>query len=141
MMIVTIYSLFCDDIRLLAFTLKDDPTFTVLTSIALCLFTIEISLGAIGSDGYAYSFFFWLDIVSTVSLITDIQPIMDHIVGNSQQAIKNEDEERETGELARASRGARMGTKAGRIVRVVRLIRLIRVIKLFKGAHQLKSNV
>lgn len=72
MMIVTIYSLFCDDIRLLAFSLKDDHTFMILTSIALCLFTIEITLGAIGTQGYANSFFFWLDIVSTVSLITDI---------------------------------------------------------------------
>jgi len=72
MMIVTIYSLFCDDVRLLFFEKPADETFMVLTSIAMVLFIIELIMGAIGIDGYLNSFYFWLDLISTVSLITDI---------------------------------------------------------------------
>lgn len=54
----------------------------MMTSIALLLFTIEIIVQSIGKDGYANTFFFWLDLVSTVSLITDIEPIWNRILGD-----------------------------------------------------------
>ncbi len=71
------------------------------------------------------SFFFWLDILSTISLIFDIGWISDGLfeagdAGNASQ-------------IARAGRASRIGTRAGRIVRIVRLIRLV---KLYKHAQQ-----
>ena len=139
MMIVTFYSLFCDDIRLMYFTKAHDYDWMYATSVAMGLFAIEIILASIGQPGYFASFFFWLDLLSTVSLITDIQPLWDIIMGHP--SVKDENEERDTGELARASRGARMGSKAGRIVRVVRLIRLVRVIKLANGGDKFKKTI
>jgi len=52
-----------------------------LTSVSLVLFLIELLLSSIGKDGYFNSFFFWLDLISTVSLITDIPVIMDWLTG------------------------------------------------------------
>jgi hypothetical protein len=71
------------------------------------------------------SFFFWLDILSTLSLIFDIGWISDGLfeAGDAGNASK----------IARAGRASRIGTRAGRIVRIVRLIRLV---KLYKHAQQ-----
>ena len=72
-------------------------------------------------------FFFWLDLLSTVSLIFDIGWISDGIFGTSAENAQN------AAQLARASRASKVGSRAGRIVRLVRLIRLV---KLYKSAHQ-----
>jgi hypothetical protein len=75
MTLVTIYALLGDDLKLLTTTKAADGAFTAMTSIALFLFMLELILASIGKEGYANSFFFWLDLVSTLSLITDIDPI------------------------------------------------------------------
>jgi hypothetical protein len=69
---VTIYALFFDDIRILGFGLEADNAFYSLTIIALVLFSVEICLASYSKDDYFNSFFFWLDIVATISLIQDI---------------------------------------------------------------------
>jgi hypothetical protein len=48
MMIVTFYSLFCDDIRLMYFTKAHDYDWMYATSVAMGLFAIEIILASIG---------------------------------------------------------------------------------------------
>jgi hypothetical protein len=150
MTLVTIYALLGDDLKLLTTTKEADIYFTWCTSIALVLFMIELILASIGKEGYLNSFFYWLDLVSTLSLVTDIPPIWNQIIGdtdtndvgtelNSKDTKKNNsnNESADAASLARASRGARIGTKAGRIARVVRLIRLIRIVKLYKsGVNQ-----
>jgi hypothetical protein len=50
----------------------------------MCLFffTIEIIMASYGNPKiYWLSFFFWLDVVSTLSIIPDIGWIMDEITG------------------------------------------------------------
>lgn len=47
---------------------------------AMVLFAIEIILNSIVIDDYKYSFFFWLDIIATLSLIPDIDWIADPIL-------------------------------------------------------------
>lgn len=141
MFVVTVYALLGDDLRLALAPKAYDDLFTLLTTISLILFVIELILASIGYDDYLFSFFFWLDLVSSLSLVTDIEPIMSWLFGSSYDDGTNNDEEESAGDagsasLARASRGARIGTKAGRISRVVRLIRLIRIIKLFKVANK-----
>lgn len=72
MFLVTIYALFGDDIRLLAFPRDADGTFTILNIIALALFLLELLIASVGKPDYFNSFFFWLDLISTLSIITDI---------------------------------------------------------------------
>jgi len=84
MMIVTLYSLFCDDIRLLFFENDADNNFMIITSVAMALFFIEIILASMGTNGYLNSFYFWLDLIATLSLIMDIEPLWDLIIGNSK---------------------------------------------------------
>ena len=124
MAVVTIYTLFFDDIRILALPKKWDDFFYLLTAISLLLFTVEIIIACYAKKGYFNSFFFWLDVLSTVSMIFDIGWIMDNITfiygGGADSATS----------IAKTSRAARVT----RIVRLVRLIRLVRIVKLYKQA-------
>ena len=82
MTMVTLYALLADDLRLICTSMETDSYFTIMTSVALVLFLMELSLASIGQQGYAGSFFFWLDAISTLSLITDIEPIWSWILGD-----------------------------------------------------------
>jgi len=87
--LVTLYALFGDDIKIAFFSKSADETFNVITFIVLVLFVIEISINAWVQEGYLNSFYFWLDVVSTLSLITDIQWIWNLIVGQDDDYSAN----------------------------------------------------
>lgn len=126
---LTIYALFGDDIRLSATTKSADSIFYSLTIGCFVLFSIEIILASISIEDYWLGFFFWLDIVSTISLIPDVGWIWDSVVGTSD-SIGNS--ATQATQIARAGRASRAGTRAGRIIRIIRVIRLIRIVKLYK---------
>lgn len=137
---ITVYCLFGDDIRQIAFNADADPVFYILTIISFFMFSFEIVLSCLVKDDYWFGFYFWLDLISTISLIADVGWIMDAIVGvgsstgngsNVQQATK----------MARAGRGARIGTKAARLARIIRLIRLLRIVKLYKSANVAMAQI
>jgi hypothetical protein len=132
MTVLTVYALFGDDIRLCVTWKSADDSFFVLTSISLLFFSIELVLLSISRTDYFLGFFFWLDLISTISLITDIGWIWDEITGTTDS---NAQDAQQASKLARGSRGAKIGSRAGRIARVIRLIRLIRVVKLYKNAN------
>lgn len=132
MTLMTIYALFGDDLRLLAASKEHDNGFYALACICLVLFSLEIALASIAKKNYFIGFYFWLDIISTLSLIPDIGWIWDPIIGNEDVNAQNAGQ---VSSIVSASRGARVGTKAGRVVRIIRLIRLIRIVKLYKHAQ------
>lgn len=76
---LTIYALFGDDIRVMAFNQGADQVFDVLTIISLIAFSIEITLAFIAREPYRWSFFFWLDLISTVTLVLDITTVSQAI--------------------------------------------------------------
>lgn len=132
MTIVTIYALFADDFRLLFFEKPMDEIFYMITFVSLLFFLLELFLASLATPDYFLGFYFWLDLVATLSLFTDIAWIWDPIIGTSQKV--NKEDAEQAGSVARAGRSARIGTRASRIARVIRLIRLIRVVKLYKNA-------
>ena len=126
MTVITVYSLFFDDIRQLTIhPSKDDICFGVTTA-CMGFFLVEIVLAAIAIEDYFLSFFFWLDIISTLSMVPDIGWMWNFITGqdSSSGGVNN------AGQLAKTSRASRVT----RVIRVIRLIRLIRIVKLYKQA-------
>ena len=124
MAVVTIYTLFFDDLRVIFLPKSADDFFFGITSIAFVLFLSEIILSCYCKKEYFNSFFFWLDLMSTFSMIADIGWIMEPInkvLGSGYS---------DASSLAKTSRAARVT----RIVRLVRLIRLVRIVKLYKQA-------
>mmetsp|Transcript_8444 Transcript_8444/g.26258 ORF Transcript_8444/g.26258 Transcript_8444/m.26258 type:complete len:919 (-) Transcript_8444:232-2988(-) len=128
MFFITVYALIGDDVRLAATRRPADFWFNIATIVALLLFTFELVASCIGKEDYFLSFFFWLDLVATVSLILDITWIFSLFTGSDSS-------------LARAGRMSRVGTRAGRVIRIIRLIRLIRIIKLYKHVFDFWKRV
>ena len=137
MTLITIYILFADDSRQLIANRYVDTGFFVMASVCMGFFVLEIFLSCLSKPGYFLGFFFWLDLVSTGSLIFDIGWLSNLVFGTTGSTPGAAGAAR----LARAGRASRVGTRAGRIVRVVRLIRLIRIVRLYKAAQSTLAQV
>lgn len=72
MAFLTIYALFGDDIRLLAFTKSADDAFYTFTCVCIAFFVFELVIASIAKDDYIFGFFFWLDLIATISLLMDV---------------------------------------------------------------------
>jgi hypothetical protein len=122
---ITIYTLFFDDIRSIALHVDDDEICYGITCFCFAAFIIEIFLASISKEDYFLTFFFWLDVVSTLSMIPDIGWIWDAMIGTGDSSSAGN-----AASLAKTSRAGRVT----RVIRVIRLIRLIRIVKLYKQA-------
>ncbi len=152
MTMVTIYALYSDDVRVLAFDKSADNAFIVFSSIAFFLFVVEIGLQCWCRDNYlkipsvdlrkgcaaeatkadrytcikSYicigSFYFWLDLIATLSMVFELPWLNSYSVDGVDGSLDS----------ARAGKASRAGAKAARILRVVRMIRLVRLVKLYK---------
>lgn len=78
---ITLYALFGDDIRSLAFTKSADDVFWALTTVCMFFFAVEIVLCSIAREGYFLGFYFWLDTIATVSLLLDIGWFWNKVTG------------------------------------------------------------
>jgi hypothetical protein len=76
MALVTIFALVGDDLRLWLTTKVADLYFNTAFAISLFLFALELFLNSMIIHEFKYSFFFWLDMIATLSLIPDISWIM-----------------------------------------------------------------
>lgn len=79
MTLITIYALFGDDLRAVAFRSEVDEIFYSVSSACMGFFVIEIILSSLVKPDYFLGFYFWLDIIGTVSIVFDIGWIMDPI--------------------------------------------------------------
>jgi len=73
--ILALFSLFSDDIRQAATDASADPIFDGIHITLMVIFTIELVLSWISIEEYRFSFFFFLDLISTLSLVLDISMV------------------------------------------------------------------
>uniref|UniRef100_A0A7S3CW70 Guanylate cyclase domain-containing protein n=1 Tax=Palpitomonas bilix TaxID=652834 RepID=A0A7S3CW70_9EUKA len=125
--VATLYALFFSDIVILSMPKSVDEGVGILNFIVFIFFLIELFLSCYAKDKYIGRFYFWLDIVSTASLLLDVPFFMDAVTGNSGSAEDNPILQQTV--IARASRAARIGTRAGRIVRLFRIVRMLKMLK------------
>ena len=121
MSLVTFYALFADDIRILLLYKSADSVMDYLTIMAMTLYLIELILAVLVIDKYFMSFYFWVDVVSLLSMVPDISFVIESIEGGLGGAGDGAD-------IAKTGRAS----KVVKIIRIVRLIRLLRVMKLYK---------
>ena len=125
MTFIVVYSMLVDDFRIWVLPSYLDDTVDYSLIACIVLFTVEVSLMSLATDGYFLSFFFWLDVFSTASLIADLSWLSDSMLGSENTAAN-------TSQLARAGRASRAGARASRIFRVIRAVRLLRVMNRYK---------
>ena len=116
-----------EDLRSIFIEQKQDLIIDVVNIFFLSAFFIEIMM-SLTVESYAFSFFFYLDVISTVSICMDITLVTDLIYdrgGNSQQLNL----------LIIQSKASRA---AARAVRIMKIFRLARVVKLYKSAIKTK---
>lgn len=81
MMIINIFILFISDIQNGWLSHNSDTAIEITQTIIFSIYCVEIVITSICKDGYVNSFFFWLDILSTVYIIQDISFIIYPIAG------------------------------------------------------------
>jgi hypothetical protein len=65
---------------LIATTKQADIYFSSVLQISFILFAVEVLTTSIVIDDYKYSFFFYLDIIATLSLINDIPWMLNALI-------------------------------------------------------------
>lgn len=123
----TIWSLFCNDIRLLLTTKDADDAFSIITCLILGSFVLEFIYSCLYVKNYFLGFFFWLDIISLMSLILDINWIYLLLMNSSSTTVK-------------AGKIKTNIIKVSSAIKVFRILRLTRVIRIMK-LQKLKENI
>ena len=134
MSILTLWALFMSDVQIAWLDIKVDEAFNIIQCCLLGFFAIEFILNCIAKDDYTLGFFFWLDLIATVSIIQDIDYIMDPIMGYepiTQSTTSGSN--KNTIKAAKAVQKVSSASRATRVLRVIRIIRLIRMVKLYKS--------
>lgn len=127
--VLTLYALFGDDIRLSSTDKDNDILFNVLTVFCLFIFLVEIVAASVGKEEYFGSFFFWLDALSTASLVFDLTWVSEELFGTESGEGGAEGSGADASGSLRAGRASRAGARAGRVVRIIRLIRLVKLYR------------
>eukprot|EP01032_Pedospumella_encystans_P016518 gene16518-18846_t len=125
-LLMTLFVLFADDIKILCSPARFDPSFSVAYAVCFFVFLFEFAGNTWSKTyvssfypkfeytGFLFTFFWWLDLLAILSLFPDVafigEPIGISSMTNSTSSESN-------------------FTKAGRVVRLVRLVRLIKVYK------------
>jgi hypothetical protein len=136
----TFYSLFMDEIRVLTLPMTADDTVFAFMFITFLLFFMEIFLLTFvhwDDQRYIGRTFFWLDIVSVLSITIDIPWMRDAIfTGDSRDELENYS-------VARASRATRLGSRAGKLSHMLnfaQLLRVLRAMRIMKAASAQKDE-
>jgi len=81
--LITIYALFIDDVRVLSLDISQDAIIYATIIFVMVVYLIDIIISSIAKNDYLFSFFFWADILSFLSLLPDCGWIWNNIVGVS----------------------------------------------------------
>jgi hypothetical protein len=72
LLFVTFYALFADDYKILTAEKNMDLAYDVFGLIAISVFVAEILIACFYKTGYFNSYYFYLDFVSTASMVLDL---------------------------------------------------------------------
>ena len=155
MTVLTIFAMFASDVQAAFLPTTFDFPFDCIQCCLVILFSAEILLACISKKKYLGSFFFWLDVISTLSLLQDISFVLDSLLtgysslnppatfditglsNSTTLSIKTKSSSQATSSLAKLS----SATRATRVLRIIRIVRLIRIVKLYKSAVLARANI
>lgn len=138
MSIFTIFALFSSDIQVAWLRKEVDEPFNIVQCILLFFFFAEFILNCISKPEYPLSFFFWLDLIATISLIQDIDYVMDPLMGYGPITGASN---KKSIQAAKAVAKVSSASRATRVLRVIRIVRLIRMVKLYKNVYIARENI
>lgn len=155
MSVVTIYALYGDDVRILAFDKSADTAFLVLSIIAFTLFLMEITLLCLCKQGYFIKPS-WEDLLftigrlktrrSTLSWLNEARKAMQtgtfyfwlDLVSAASLAVElpwagqNTEAALESIDSSVTGKASVAGARAANKLKIIRMVRLVRLVKLYK---------
>lgn len=101
------------------FDLPDDPWNIALDTLMICItlfFVVEVFICWFGQTSYPWSFFFFMDVLGTLSMVFEISFILGTAgkMNNVDQAVD--------AVLMRSARAAKLAARAGRLVKLTKLL-------------------
>ncbi len=112
-MVLSFYSLFANDLKLLYAPASSDPVFSGIAIFIMMIFISEIILTTLMDEHYICSLYFFVDSVSTLTILLDISWISNNFNDVSSKVI------------AQIGRGGRLAARSIRLLRFVRAIKII----------------
>ena len=79
MTVLTLYALFGDDAKLCLADSTADDAFVVAAVVCIVCFFVEIVLQCFAYQWYFRGFYFWVDLASTLSILTEIPAVMAEV--------------------------------------------------------------
>ncbi len=142
---LTVYILFADDVKMLCTDSGADNIFSGICVGVMFIFSVEFVISSFVVEDYFLGFYFWLDLVSVLSMILDVHwfyNLMINLVSGADTtttvvAGSGGSNVKSVSAIAKAGRGAKVGSRAIRILRILRIIRLVRISKLYKASEKL----
>ena len=77
--LLTAWSLFADNIQVLAFEKDADLGFDIVSYIVISVFVTETCLNVLTKENYFLGFYFYMDVVATLTMLMDVQMISNAI--------------------------------------------------------------
>ena len=87
------------------------------------VFALETVVFSVVQKSYFLSFFFWMDLLGTLSILLDISFVANNLLSGGSGG--------KTG-ILRATRAAKLGARYGRLMRILKLMRFIQYLPCFK---------
>lgn len=109
-----------------------DNTNDILYGILVFIFVVflfESIILSVVQDTYFLGFFFWMDVVGTLSIILDIGWIANTFMPKDTDATSK-------GSLLRAARAAKLGARYGRLMRLMKIFKFIKALPCFKNNEE-----
>ena len=130
--VLIIYILFANDIKMLTTDYTADDLFSIVNIVIMFIFCIELTIYCLVIDGYLFSFYFWLDLVSIFSFLLDVHWFYDFIIYSAPSGRGENNQAQKVAAFVNSSRGVKVGARATRIIRLLRTIRSLRISNLNK---------
>ncbi|KAL4852756.1 Ras guanine nucleotide exchange factor W [Chlorella vulgaris] len=127
-LILTIMILYSDSLRQACTPKSADPYFLAFTCFVAVVFSLEAAAGCLANPRYAKTFYFWVDIISTISILLDIPAIVDPIVSTANDGAGDAQQQ---GGLDNAAQITAASTRAARLAHVTKWMRLWQIIRLW----------
>lgn len=115
---ISIYSLYADDFKTLFVSNTYDTLFSSIMILIILIFMIEIILTTIVDENYLCDLYFYVDVISTISLLLDVHWIYAEMNAESSKAI------------VKFGKGGRLAARA------LRLLRFTKTTKAFTQAQK-----
>ena len=122
LMLATFLALYGPDINMAAFNSDADIYMAWLCVVITVVFVLEIAIQILIPEPYFLTFYFFLDLVGTLSLIPDMVMLFSPRLQANADALT----------FAKAGRIVRVGTRSTQAVRLFKLVRIARIMRVFK---------